>query len=56
MSIMTMVCLILIFIHNSDINDNSKLNMSFSEDDVLQVIKSLKNHKNSGNDLILNEF
>ena len=51
-----MVCLILICIHNSDIDNNSELTSSFFEDDVLQVIKTLKIIKYYDNDFILNEF
>ena len=43
-------------IQNADVNDNCDLNKSFSEDDILHAIKSLKNNKSCGNDLILNEF
>ena len=38
------------------INDNIELNRPFSEPDILQAIKSLKNNKSCGTDLILNEF
>ena len=41
---------------NSDIKENSALNRSLSEDDILQAIKCLKKHKSCGNDLILNKF
>ena len=43
-------------IENVDINDNNELNRPFSEADILQAIKSLKNNKSCGTDLILNEF
>ena len=43
-------------IENVDINDNTEVNRPFSEADILQAIKSLKNNKNCGTDLILNEF
>ena len=43
-------------IENVNINDNTELNRLFSEADILQAIKSLKNNKSCGIDLILNEF
>lgn len=43
-------------IHNSEVNDNFELYRSFTEDDISRSIKSLKNNKSCGNDLILNEF
>ena len=43
-------------IQTADVNDNCELNKSFSEGDILHAIKSLKNNKSCGNDLILNEF
>ena len=43
-------------IQNADVNDNFELNKSFSENDIVHAIKSLKNNKSCGNDLILNEF
>ena len=43
-------------IQNADVNDNFELNKSLSENDIVHAIKSLKNNKSCGNDLILNEF
>ena len=43
-------------IQNADVNDNFELNKSFSENDIVHAIKSLKNNKSCGNDLILNKF
>lgn len=43
-------------IENVDINNNFELNRAFSNDEVLHAIRSLKNNKSCGNDLILNEF
>ena len=43
-------------IQNADVNDNYELNKSFSENDIVHAIKSLKNNKSCGNHLILNEF
>ena len=39
-------------IQNADVNDNFELNKSFSENDIVHAIKSLKNNKSCGNDLI----
>ena len=35
---------------------NVELNKPFSPEDITRAIKSLKNNKSCGNDLILNEF
>lgn len=43
-------------IQNADANNNFELNKTFTEEDVSRAIKSLKNNKSCGNDLILNEF
>ena len=42
-------------IENVVINDNTELNRPFSEADILQDIRSLKNNTSCGTDLILNE-
>ena len=43
-------------IQNADVNDNFELNKSIFEDDILHAIKSLKNNKSCGNNLILMNF